>query len=267
MPSTTALIGYTGFVGGNLLRQAHFDDRFRSTDIASIAGRRYDLLVCAGAPAEKWKANADPAADMASLRRLMDALDGVRAERVVLVSTVDVYPAPRGVDEDTVLDPDEGQPYGRHRLLLERFVAERFDTLVVRLPGLYGQGLKKNIVFDLLNDNLVERIDPAAVFQFYGLHRLWSDIGIALESGLPLVNFATEPVAVADVARHAFARALEPKAGGPAASYDVRTRHAALFGGRDGYLESRAEVLDGIAAYVREARGAGVTAGEPARRP
>jgi len=254
MPSTSALIGYTGFVGGTLLRQARFDDRFRSTDIADIAGRRYDLLVCAGAPAEKWKANADPAADMASLQRLMDALARVHAEQVVLVSTVDVYPVPRGVDEGTPLDPAEGQPYGRHRLLLERFVAERFETLVVRLPGLYGHGLKKNIIFDLLNDNLVDRIDPAAVFQFYGLDRLWHDIETARAARLGLVNFATEPVAVADIARHAFERVLAPKAGGPAASYDVRTRHAALFGGRGGYLQTRAEVLDGIAAYVREAR-------------
>ena len=54
--SETALIGYSGFVGGNLLRQRSFDACFNSSNIEAIAGRSFDLVVCAGAPAEKWKA-------------------------------------------------------------------------------------------------------------------------------------------------------------------------------------------------------------------
>src|SRR5688500_7998318 len=127
-----------------------FDDGFHSRDVDSIAGRRYSLLVCAGAPAEKWRANQDPDADRASLGRLTGALQHVQADRVVLVSTVDVYPAPIAVDESTPIDAESGQPYGRHRLALERFVQQRFATTVLRLPGLYGPGIKKNVIFDLL---------------------------------------------------------------------------------------------------------------------
>ena len=47
----TALIGSTGFVGGNLQRQAAFDDGYHSRNIESLAGKSYDLIVCAGAPA------------------------------------------------------------------------------------------------------------------------------------------------------------------------------------------------------------------------
>ena len=59
---STALIGYTGFVGSNLLRQRPFDACFNSSNIDQIAGRSFDLVVCCGARAEKWKANADPEA-------------------------------------------------------------------------------------------------------------------------------------------------------------------------------------------------------------
>ncbi len=43
----TALIGHTGFVGSNLLAEHPFDELYRSTNIETIAGERFDLVVCA----------------------------------------------------------------------------------------------------------------------------------------------------------------------------------------------------------------------------
>src|SRR5262245_39116175 len=105
-PHRTALIGHTGFVGGNLLRQARFDDLYRSTDIGELAGRSYDTIVCSGAPAEKWKINQAPEADRENLARLRDALAASRAERMILISTVDVFGRPVGVDEGTPVATD-----------------------------------------------------------------------------------------------------------------------------------------------------------------
>jgi nucleoside-diphosphate-sugar epimerase len=245
-----ALIGHTGFVGSTLRRQASFDALYRSTDIDQVSGREFELLVCAGAPAEKWKANADPEADRANLDRLMRALDGVRAERALLVSTVDVYSTPRGVDEGSAIVAEDAQPYGRHRRLLERYFTDRFDAVIVRLPGLYGEGLKKNVIFDLLNDNMLDRINPRSVFQFYGLDRLWRDLEATLATGLRLVNFATEPVSVAAVARAGFDAELPDRPALPVVTYDVHTRYAGQLGGKGHYMQSGAQVLDGIARYV-----------------
>src|SRR5438046_1711102 len=111
----SGLIGYTGLVGGNLLRQASFQDLYNSRNIEEIAGRRYDLLVCAGAPASKWLANRDPEGDRRSLGRLMNALGQVQADRVVLISTIDVFPDSCLVDEGAEPDGSRQQPYGRHR--------------------------------------------------------------------------------------------------------------------------------------------------------
>src|SRR5438132_8679966 len=118
---TSALIGYTGFVGSTLLRQTRFDDLYNRGNIESIAGRSYDLLVCAGAPAQKWLANCEPEPDRANLERLMAALATVKARQVVLISTVDVLLVPVDVDESAVIDMVSQQPYGRHRYELERF--------------------------------------------------------------------------------------------------------------------------------------------------
>ncbi|MDX1744434.1 MAG: hypothetical protein R3324_00725, partial [Halobacteriales archaeon] len=113
--TTRALIGHTGFVGGNLDRQVRFDDRYNSSNIERIRGRRYDLVVCAGAPGEKWRANRYPERDAASIGRLRECLAEVEVGHLLLISTVDVYPDPVGVDEDSPIDPSELHPYGLHR--------------------------------------------------------------------------------------------------------------------------------------------------------
>src|SRR5215472_17357460 len=112
----SALIGWSGFGGGNLPPEK-FDDRFRSGDIEQIKGRTYGLVVCAGAPAAKWKANQDPEGDLANIQRLMNCLAEVRTERFLLISTVDVYHTPVGVNESTAIEPEKTHPYGRHRYL------------------------------------------------------------------------------------------------------------------------------------------------------
>ena len=40
----TALIGYTGFVGGNIKSQHEFDDYYNSKNIADIESQEYDSL-------------------------------------------------------------------------------------------------------------------------------------------------------------------------------------------------------------------------------
>lgn len=249
-----ALVGHSGFVGGHLKRQARFDHFYRSTDIEEIRGRSYELLVCAGAPAAKWTANREPAQDLANLERLMSCLGAARVSRCVLISTVDVYPEPSGTDEDTPIDPDAASAYGRHRFMLEEFLRRRFETTIVRLPGLFGTGLKKNIVYDLLHDNRSDQISPESQFQFYDLENLWRDATLALEHRLPVIHFATQPTTVREVAREAFGMEFENPARVAVARYDLRSKHAGLYGGRDGYLYDKAQVLGALRAFVRRER-------------
>ena len=244
-----ALIGHTGFVGGNLLRQRPFEGLYNSKNIQDIRGQSYELLVCSGAPAEKWKANKEPEKDLEILQGLMGHLAEVKARKVILISTVDVYPHPIGVDEDSPIDPAQGGAYGRNRRVLENFLLERFDTLVVRLPGLFGQGLKKNVIYDFLNNNRLEVINSEGVFQFYDLSNLWKDLQKALASGLKVVNFTVEPTSVAEVAREAFGREFHQPLPNPG-RYDIRSKHAGLYGGKDGYFYNREQVLGAMKAFV-----------------
>lgn len=247
-----ALIGHTGFVGSHLNRQAWFDDFYNSKNIEQIAGKSYDLVVCSGASAVKWLANQQPEQDWRQIHRLISCLDGVEAREVVLISTVDVFRTSVGADEQTAVRPEGLCAYGKHRYELEEFVRSRFRSLVVRLPGLFGQGLKKNVIYDFLHDNHVDRIHQASLFQFYDLQWLWRDICLAREAELNLVHFATEPVSVAEIALEVFDAQFSNETAAPPARYDLRTRYAQLFGGGHGYLRDKTTVLAAMRAFVEQ---------------
>ena len=253
MPS--ALIGHTGFVGGNLLRQASFDDVYNSSNIGDINGKRYELIVCAGAPGTKWKANQEPEADRRSLDLLTSSLEKVAADHVILLSSIDVYPRPVQVDEGTRIDAP-GSPYGEHRLRLEEFVRDRFESTVIRLPALFAPGLKKNVIYDLLNNHRVDKIHGDSVFQFYPLVRAWQDIDVVRRNRLPLVNFATEPTSVGEIAQKIFGFELEQHDVENAARYDMRTKYANLFGKSGPYMYNRPGILKALGEFVSN-RGPG----------
>lgn len=247
-----ALIGHSGFVGTTLQRQRAFGALFRSNNISDITAGEYETVVCAGAPAQKWIANSAPAEDRANIQRLIDNLEALRCRRFVLISTVDVFGAPVGVDERTPVKIDGLHPYGLHRRMLEEAVERIFDEfLVVRLPGLVGPGLRKNVVFDLLNDNNLSSVDSRARYQFYPMVNLWYDIDRALEAGLRLVHLTAEPVSVSEVALEGFGRAFDNEVSSNPANYDFRSTHAGLFGGQGAYQYDRRATLMAIRSYAQ----------------
>ena len=249
-----ALIGFTGFVGGNLLRQRGFDALFNSSNVDQMSGRAFDLVVCAGARAEKWKANAEPERDLDNIEVLIRALSHAYVGKLVLISTVDVFINPAGVDEDSPTPMTGLHAYGRNRRRLEQVAAARFGATIVRLPGLYGPGLKKNVIYDFLHDNDVHKIDSRSIFQFYNVERLWADIEIALGHELEMLHLPPEPVSVADIAREAFGLEFTNEVAVMPARYDIQSRYADLFGGTGRYVESSSQELAGIGRYVARER-------------
>lgn len=247
-----ALIGYTGFVGSTLLKQAAFESLYRSTNIGEINGQSFDTVVCAGAPAQKWIANREPEADRQKIEGLIAHLKTITCKTFVLISTVDVFKSPIGVDEDTPIEEAGLHAYGLNRHLLEKFVEGHFPRhLIVRLPGLVGPGLRKNVIFDFLNDNNFNAIDSRGVFQFYPMVNLWYDIQTAFDAGLKLVHLTAEPISVADVSSQGFGKPFEQAKANSPSFYDMRTRHAQFFSGNGHYQYSRRETIQAVRAYAQ----------------
>jgi hypothetical protein len=229
MPATegAALVGHTGFVGSNLARQHRFDGQYNSRNIGDITGGAFDLLVFSGAQSKKWWANQHPDEDWAAIQGALGPLASVRAGMAVLISTIDVIPVTESANgEDADCDSQPTHAYGRNRRALEKAFAELFpDALIVRLPALFGPGLKKNVLYDLLHDNLLDKINAESSFQYYDLTRLWSDIVLAMGQGLKIVHLFPEPLATGQVVDRFFPGKAIGGDAAPAAHYDYRTRH------------------------------------------
>jgi len=249
---TDALIGHSGFVGGTLLAQRDFEALYRSHDLESSAGRRFELVVCAAAPAQKWIANREPSADRQNIERLIARLDAIECNTFVLISTVDVYQRAVAVDEDTPVDEEGLHPYGLHRRLLEKFVEKRFQNrLIVRLPGLVGPRLRKNVIYDFLNENNLSAVDSRSVFQFYPMVNLWHDLQLALKAKLGLLHLTAEPISVGELAASGFGISFDRTLEGTPANYDFRSKHASSFSGQGAYQYSKRETLLAIRAYAQ----------------
>ena len=299
------LVGSTGFVGGNLAAKHAFAAVCHSTDIAAQFGAKPDLCVYAGVPAAMFLANADPDADLAVMAAARENLRQIAPKQLVLISSIAVYADSRGKDEQSPMTPDGLPAYGRNRLQLERWVREDYpNALIVRLPALYGIGLKKELLFDLHtitpamlkpekytelaqkspwygmaipwqitafisstvrwmprpcgnffagNDfNALAFTDSRSRYQFYHLARLWQDVQTALQNGLTTLNLTTPPVTAAEVYTTVTGKAdWQNELPKPPFDYDLRSRHAALLGGADGYLCTKQQELDEICAFMR----------------
>ncbi|GLI09887.1 hypothetical protein YDYSG_59200 [Paenibacillus tyrfis] len=248
----SALIGYTGFVGTTLSNQTTFDDYYNSKNIAEIQNKHYKMVICAGAPAVKWKANQDPVQDLENINSLISHLKTIQADEFILISTVDVYKSPNNVDENTIINPDDLDPYGKHRFFLEQFVREKFDNhFIIRLPGLFGRGLKKNFIYDMIHDNCLHLTHHKSIFQFYDMSRLWSDITFVKKQGFKVINFSTEPVSASEIVENCFNKNFNNVTDKAPVNYNMKSIYSEHFNLGELYMTSKKETYFRIREFIR----------------
>lgn len=247
-----ALIGYTGFVGSNLLKQKKFDNLYNSENIKHIPGEEFDLVVCAAAPAVKWYADRHPQEDFKVIKRIMDSLDKINTNQFVLISTIDVYPKAFEVNEDSIIDLKSHLPYGKHRRKLELFANEKFDATIIRLPGIFGDGIKKNLIYDLLNNNQEYLNHRESILQFYNLDNIWADISKVLKNDIKLINLGTEPITITEIARECFGIDYKGDNTKLPLRYDMQTKYGALWKRNIPYLYPKSEILKDLKLFVKK---------------
>ena len=248
------LIGYTGFVGTNLDGPFDPHHRFNSKNIDLIKGMEFDHLIVAGAPGVKWYANQNPEDDLLSIKNLILNLSEVTCHKITLISTIDVYGNAHNVTEDD--EPTPACKYGEHRFMLERFILDFFsDALVVRLPGLFGHGLRKNALFDFINNNQIDKIDSRNKFQFYSLDKLYRNILTAKKLNLKLLNIAPAPTPLTDIYRTYFGSEFHNITNTLPKIYNIRSLYSEKFGGtKEGYFNTQEESLSEISEFMEKSK-------------
>jgi nucleoside-diphosphate-sugar epimerase len=242
-----ALIGYTGFVGQNLNKD-RFNEFINSKNIKNFKDHKFELLVIAAGDARKWYANQNPSVDLLHVLSLFEDIINIQAKKVVLLSTIDIYPDYREgcvSDENSTIYSD--LPYGMHRLMLEKLIKFNYnDVSIIRLPGLMGKNLKKNIIYDICNARLdqLKNYNLDSFYQYFDLKELDGIIDMVLESKYELLNIASEPISVMQIVETLRLKKSNFSTTAKIVKYDVRTTHH-----KDGYFYNAETILTSIKKY------------------
>lgn len=190
------IVGYSGFVGGNLLLDNEFDKLYNSKNFKDAKNTEINIMYFCGIPAIKWYANNNPEKDDETITNIINILNTIKINKFILISTIDVYENINGdFDENYICNYSINHTYGKNRYLFEKYISEKFnDYHIIRLPALFGYGLKKNILYDLLNNNNINKISINTKFQWYNLDWLNNDINYIINNNIKICNLFTEPL-------------------------------------------------------------------------
>jgi len=245
------LVGSTGLIGSVLREQTGFDYCFNSQNIEELPSvcPYIDALYLACLPAAKWKVNREPLADLENIINIVSILQRVKARKIVLYSTIDVYlHSPLLVDE-RYFPRMNGVDYGSNRFLFETLVRPLSgkEVTIIRLPALFHRLIKKNILFDLLNDNNIDKINANSFYQWYDLKDLWEDTQNAPSNRI--VNLFPAPLDTTLLLKECFPEYLERVSCGDMVRYDYRTIFSPT-----GYICDAQSSLSKIKGFVNEIR-------------
>lgn len=104
--------------------------------------------------------------------------------------------------------------------------------------------------FQKLDFTALNFTDSRNVYQFYPLSRLFDDIQLALGNGIKLLHPATEPVSASELYTFLTEKSFCNEISSSPCFYDFRTKYAEFFGGRNGYIMKKEEVLEDIKKFV-----------------
>lgn len=186
-----AILGYTGLVGSTIRESLDPSTTkyFNRSNFHSV--KDYDFKTVYGAciPGVKWWANKYPEEDLSNINSIIDSIKDISCEKFVLISTIDVHDMSRQVQSEKVESPAK-HAYGENRFYVEKKLFQIFgDKLfIVRLPALFGVGLKKNLLYDLMNNNRVKFINANSCYQWYPLSLLVQDIDRFLDLPVKVLN-------------------------------------------------------------------------------
>lgn len=137
-----AIVGGGGFVGKSLCGILGQNPAFIVTPVTRAEYERcksleYDVLINSAMPSKRFWAEQNPAQDfLETVQKTADLIYGWKYKKFIQISSVSAR-----MQLETV--------YGRHKAAAEKLCHS--NMLVVRLTSMYGEGLSKGALMDILN--------------------------------------------------------------------------------------------------------------------
>lgn len=153
-----AIIGANGFVGKaitNVFKNSGEYEVFEVTrenyDESKNKKIDFDYIIHSAMPSKRWWAANNPLADFdATVRLTADILYNWKFKKLLLVSSVSAR-------------LQTSHPYGCHKHVAEVLTLDySSENVVFRLGGLFGNGLDKGVIFDMIEGNEVFMTEDSA---------------------------------------------------------------------------------------------------------
>jgi hypothetical protein len=248
------IIGHTGLVGKTLCETTNFDYKYNTKNINEFKKNVNDgdeiVLTCL--PATKWLVNQNLKKDIENIYDIINLIKDNYYSKITLISTIDVYnDSPIGVNED--YSPNISTlSYGNNRYFFELMVKELVgydDIKIYRLPALFNKHIKKNIIYDLLNDNNIGKINTNSKYQWYNLDNLQMDITTMSEfhPNEILFNLFPEPIPTKSIVNLFNIGEESPYWGDNEIIYNYKTKF-----NKDGYIMDQNKILNQIEKLINE---------------
>lgn len=168
------IIGGRGFIGSAITRfckeKSIPHEVIHRENYADFIGGACEILINANGNSKKYLVIEKPIEEFdASVRSVRETLEDFTAKTYVHLSSCDVYPdcsSPETTSENQEIDITQQSKYGFHKYLAEQCVQNNAKNwLILRMGGFVGPGIKKNPIFDILNDKPLW-LDPESELQY-----------------------------------------------------------------------------------------------------
>jgi hypothetical protein len=241
-----------GFLGKNLLD--HYSqyncEVFDSKNINCLSNQEHDIIFCAAPSGKKWLVNQNKEQDLSNILSLINILKITKFKTLILFSTIDVYNNNCIIENESSINYSH-EPYGQNRKILENEVMKLAGkTHVIRLPALFGKHLEKNYIFDLLNNNVVDKIKINSSFQWYPTNKLVEHIEFVINNNISLLNLAVEPIDTQSIVDNFFLNIknkTDHKTKG--IFYDMRSQYT-----KNKYFLNKKDILSELETYIANVR-------------
>ena len=217
------VVGASGFIGGNLMRMLPSCVPVAPMHSATEEISALSTLLIAAPSSLKYSIEVNPSKDLDNILALSRSLEVFsRVDRVILFSTIDVYRDIFSSDEDS--ETLQTVSYGGNRAFLEERLRSIFpDLKILRICGIYGQGMKKNLVFDIKNRRELEvaKYSQESKYQFVHIEDVIQILSSEPEELPSVINLASEPLAVSEIlSRSQMIAGFEDKI-----TYNIRSKY------------------------------------------
>jgi len=247
-----SLVGYSGFIGQQLMKDygKQIGNIYNSKNIHKLPDINHDTLIIAAPSAVKWQANKNPQDDLAKISRLIQAIKASTANEVIHISTCDIFDYSEGNENFELNKTFSDQPYSNHRRLLEDAL-KGLNYRILRLPTVYGEGMKKNILFDLITKNYdyLDTVNPHNQLQWINVSLVQQMISFVQTKDIKILNCATQPITNQEVF-NLFNYKSKNYAEKADVVYDMKTTYS-----DSNYLINKKEVLEDMGAFIYDKIG------------